>query len=303
MSVTISVVVPTHDRPESIGRAIDSILNQTEQADEIIVVDDSSCLKTKSIVEAYDLENIRYVENPSSGASSSRNLGAELAKSNFVAFLDDDDIWLPQKLQLQKSKISELNLDAAFSKINIEYENAGIVYATNAQMPAYPLEAICIENFVGATISAVIGKNIFKEVGGFDEGLPAREEYDLWIKLLSAHASFFIIDEPTCVSYRSFNKRARISSNISNYEKAINMINFKHRDLVSDILTPSQLRLRRSKQYEFLAAQGVSISLKFSPFRYYMLSFINKPRVKPVILALLALISPGALINLRARLG
>jgi len=299
---SVTVVIPTHNRPNLVGRAINSVLNQTVQADEIIVVDDANCHLTKEIVEGYGNDRLKYIQNPNKGASSSRNLGVEMATSDYVAFLDDDDVWLPKKIELQKNEILINNLDAVFSRILIEYENTNLSYATSAKLPPKPLEQICIENFIGGTISAVIRKELFLKVGGFDISFPAREEYDLWIRLLSNGAKIGIVEEALCVAYRSLSQRSRVSARILNYEKAIELLNKKHRDLINEVLSPQQQSIRISKQFEFLAAQGVSIGLRISPFFYYIKSFFNKPSLKPVLLAPLALLSPILLIKIRSKL-
>ncbi|EKO3899245.1 hypothetical protein P0F33_003359, partial [Vibrio metschnikovii] len=193
---------------------------------------------------------------------------------------------------LQKNEILLNNLDAVFSRIIIEYENTNLSYATSAKLPPKPLEQICIENFIGATISAVIRKEIFLKVGGFDISFPAREEFDLWIRLLSNGAKIGIVEEAVCVSYRSLIQRSRISASIVNYEIANSLLNTKHEALMNEVLSPQQQSIRVSKQFEFLAAQGVSIGLRLSPFCYYIKSFFNKPSLKPVLLAPLALLSP-----------
>src|SRR5690625_6892815 len=92
--ITISVIIPTHNRVGLLKRAIESVLNQTRKPEEVIVVDDLNDVATKELCEQYFSSGVIYIPNiKGRGASSSRNLGASKAKSEFVAFLDDDDIW------------------------------------------------------------------------------------------------------------------------------------------------------------------------------------------------------------------
>lgn len=300
---TISVIIPTHNRPALLKRAIESVLGQTVPADEIVVVDDASCTETKKLVESFGSPNLYYIENVGGrGASSSRNLGVEKASGDYVAFLDDDDVWLPKKIEKQIELISQKNFDAVFSRILIQYENTNISYSTGAKMHRDALSIICMENFIGATISSVIKRGVFISLGGFDISFPAREEYDLWIRLIASGANISIIEEPLCISYRSLEKRNRISASISNYEIAIDKLNVKHQKLISETLSLSKIKYRTSKQYEFLAAQGISIGLRVSPFLYYIKSFLNKPAIKPIILAPCALLSPTLLIKFRSKM-
>jgi glycosyltransferase involved in cell wall biosynthesis len=298
----ISVVIPTHNRPALLKRAIESALNQKTPAFEILIVDDANCSETEKLVYSYSTDKIAYIKNKDgSGASSSRNVGAKVATGEYIAFLDDDDVWLPDKLLKQSELITQRSLDAVFSRILIKYEDTDISYSTSASMPEDSLEAICMENFIGATISSVIRRQLFIKVNGFDEEFPAREEYDLWIRLIQSGADIDVIEEPLCISFRSLNNRERISRNIVNYENAIRILNQKHRDLIESILSEKKKKIRISRQYEFLAAQGISIDLRLSPSKYYLKSFINKPAIKPLILAFMVLMSPMLLIKLRAR--
>ena len=100
MSQSISVVIPCFNRQEVIARSIDSVLNQTRPADEIIVVDDGSTDATVAQVRRYG-QRVRLIQQKNSGASKARNVGIATAKSNWIAFLDSDDIWHPEKLEYQ----------------------------------------------------------------------------------------------------------------------------------------------------------------------------------------------------------
>lgn len=299
--ITISVVIPTHNRPELLSRAIDSVLNQTHSVDEVIVVDDTNSIGTQDLVSSYNEPRIKFYANPNNGASSSRNLGAELATSDFIAFLDDDDEFYKNKIELQHRKIINENVDAVFSQLEIVYENTDIKYSTRSRMPDDPLTTIYIENFIGGTISSVIRRELFLQVGGFDITLPAREEYDLWMRLITEGASIDIIEQPLAIGYRSLVGRSRISANISNYEKAITLINSKHRDKVAGLLSKKQKRLRKASQFEFLAAQAVSIGLRRVTAEYYLKSFLVRFKIKPLILAVISLVNPTLLIRLRAK--
>lgn len=96
MSITVSVVIPAYNAGEYLGRAIDSVLAQTQPAAEIIVVDDGSADNTADVAQGYG-ERIRFIQQENAGASVARNTGIEAAASEWIAFLDADDEWLPQK--------------------------------------------------------------------------------------------------------------------------------------------------------------------------------------------------------------
>lgn len=301
--ITITAVIPTHKRPRLLKRAIESVLTQTLAVDEIIVVDDAGCAESEAIVKGFNNELLKYIHNEDGqGASSSRNLGAKLAKSEFVAFLDDDDEWLPTKLEKQSKLIRSGNLDACFSQLQIKYENTDISYATKSKKGKNYITDILMENYIGGTISSVIKKQAFLDVGGFDINYKAREEYDLWIKLITNNYSFDIVEEPLAIAYRSLEKRQRISSSINNYVSAIDRLNEKHKEAVNAQLSENQKKKRVKMQYEFLAAQAASIGLKKESVVYYAKSLLVKPSLKSLVGLFFSAISPTLLIKIRAKL-
>jgi glycosyltransferase involved in cell wall biosynthesis len=102
--LTISVVIPTYNRARTVGKAIESVLSQTRPADEIIVVDDGSSDDTVQALQAYG-DLIRVVSRPNTGISGARNDGIKVATSDWVAFLDDDDEYAPERLQIAAESI------------------------------------------------------------------------------------------------------------------------------------------------------------------------------------------------------
>ncbi len=116
MSMRISVVIPAYNAGRYIGRAIDSVLAQTRPAEEIIVVDDGSTDNTAEIAGAYG-DRIRFIRQENAGASVARNTGIAAATGNWIAFLDADDEWLPEKLRLQTEHL-ERNPDLTWTTAN-----------------------------------------------------------------------------------------------------------------------------------------------------------------------------------------
>ncbi len=300
--ILVSVVIPTHNRDENtLLRAVNSCIEQTLKPFEIVVVDDVCNKRVKEFVENIDFYNIKYVENKEQGASSSRNIGAKYAEGNYIAFLDDDDIWLPEKLELQVNQVISQQAKAVFSQMFVEYEDLGIKYTTKAKNVLNPLKLICTENYIGGTISSLIERQLFLKLGGFDRAFSAREEYDLWIRIIASGAKISVVEIPLTVAYRSF-VRDRVSSNISSYESAIDLLNEKHKQLVLDILDEKERKFRESKQYNFLAAQAISINKGSVASKYYFKSFLKSLSPKSVILSVLSLLSPKLLIKLRSKM-
>ncbi|MFV4844884.1 glycosyltransferase family 2 protein [Edwardsiella tarda] len=298
----VSVVIPTHSRPDLLNKAINSVLSQTYKPYEIIVVDDTKSDSTPQFLSMLESDiTIKFERNTSSGACSSRNLGARIASGDFIAFLDDDDLWLPSKLEMQMNSLMENSYDAIFCQLIINYEGTNIQYATRARNVSNPLKEICFENFIGGTISSVIRRSVFLKLGGFDERFKAREEYDLWIRIIQLGALIKIIEKPLAIANRSF-VRKRVSSNINSYEDGISLINTKHFDLINDVLSLPERKLRISKQYDFLAAQALSLGLKKVSARYYIKSFTIKPNLKSLLLSICSMFAPVMIIKIRSKI-
>ena len=108
---SISVVIPVYNLEHYIGTTIDSVLNQTVLPDEVIIVDDGSTDNSISVIEEYINKNpdnfIRLVRQKNSGPGAARNRGIEVAQSEWIAFLDGDDIWLPEKINMIRKAISQ----------------------------------------------------------------------------------------------------------------------------------------------------------------------------------------------------
>ena len=179
----VSVVIPTHDRKEILPRALDSVINQTFSDWELIVVDDGSTDDTDKMI-LRDYPAVRYCRQENAGVSNARNSGVAMASGEWIAFLDSDDAWLPEKLDRQLSGLvvePELRLSHTDEiwirngrRVNQPKEYAksgGDIYRRGL-----PLCCICPS-------SVLIRKDLFEEVGGFDEAFPACEDYDLWLRI------------------------------------------------------------------------------------------------------------------------
>ncbi len=302
MTFSISVVIPTHNRTDSLIRAVNSVLDQTFQPSEIIVVDDVCSDTCKELIDSLNSPIVRYVQNRSPGASSSRNLGVSLATGNYVAFLDDDDIWLADKLKRQYDQIISGDLDACFCRMMIEYENTRISYSTRSRNIPDAKKEILLNNFIGGTISSVIRRDLFLAIGGFDTDFPAREEYDLWIRLIHEGAKIRIVEEPLVIAYRSLNRRHRVSQNIDNYIVANKKILNKHSDKFSTFIGDEGYHLVKSNYSLFLAAQAASINLRGTTVYYYADALRFKFSLKTLIMLIAGAFSPLFLIRLRSML-
>jgi glycosyltransferase involved in cell wall biosynthesis len=184
-STAISVIIPTFNRAGRIGRAIKSVLSQTIQADEIIVIDDGSSDETSSVIEQYFL-TVKYFRQRNKGVSGARNAGVRVAKGDWIAFLDSDDEWLPEKLSKQMKALSGNPQMKICHTNEIWYRNGRRVNPKkrHEKVGGY-IYRKCLPLCIISPSSVIIHKSIFDEVGLFDESLPVCEDYDLWLRICS----------------------------------------------------------------------------------------------------------------------
>src|SRR4030042_6253183 len=118
----VSVIIPTYNRADCVTKSIDSVLSQTYNDYEIIVVDDGSTDNTRQILQSYvDKCLIHYIYQDNAGCAAARNSGIRAAKGQWIAFLDSDDTWLPDKLAEQMQYLSETGLDVCFTNTTFDH--------------------------------------------------------------------------------------------------------------------------------------------------------------------------------------
>jgi len=197
----VSVVIPAFNSEEYITDTIQSVLNQSVDVLEIIVVDDGSSDFTLEKVRQFG-PNVKLIEQPNSGPAAARNRGVGEASGTYVAFLDSDDIWLPNKLELQiqslkkDSRCGWIYTDVCFlGGINDGKKDSYFTKKYEGDI----LPKIVQGNFIG-TSSVVMTKALFNEAGGFDTSLRYVEDWEFWARVASISPVCFV-DEPL-VLYR-----------------------------------------------------------------------------------------------------
>ncbi|KAA3615561.1 MAG: glycosyltransferase [Calditrichaeota bacterium] len=193
----MSVIIPTFNRADWISGCIDSVLNQTMQPDEIIVVDDGSDDKTAELLKQYPTVKTHFQKNK--GPSSARNLGAEKATGEWLAFLDSDDQWTPEKLQKQHDYLCQNPTLKVVYTDEIWIRNGRRVNQKKKhQKHGGSIYRHCLPLCIISPSSILIEKKLFFNLGCFDENLPACEDYDLWLRLALREKIGFL-DEPLIV--------------------------------------------------------------------------------------------------------
>lgn len=196
----LSVVIPTFNRAGVISRAIKSVLSQTLQPAEIIIVDDGSTDATQEII-TQNYPTVKYFWQENKGVSSSRNFGIKIAKGEWIALLDSDDEWLPQKLMKEMKAISE-NPDINLFYTDEIWIRRGLRVNQKKKHAKYGgyIFKHCLPLCIISPSSVILHRSIFEEAGLFDETLPVCEDYDLWLRICSRWPVLYL-DEPLIVKY------------------------------------------------------------------------------------------------------
>lgn len=225
----VSVVIPAYNAAKTLARTIESVRRQTFGDHEVIVVDDGSSDETQELIGRYP--DVRYFHQDKSGAAAARNRGIQESRGEFVAFLDSDDEWLPEKLQKQVDLLEQ-------------FPDVGLVATGGywAVGPAFPGDSQAVtraaprgrdrprvrrvdfrrllkHNFINGC-TAMARRNVFDIVGGFDERLSCAEDYDLWLRICSRYKALVIQEVLACFHYSPFSLSRDIARNIQ-AEKSI----------------------------------------------------------------------------------
>ena len=181
----VSVIIPTYNYGQYIARAIDSVLNQTYQDFELIVVDDGSTDNTEEIIRTKQNDKIRYFYQENKGAPSARNKGIEESKGKYTAFLDADDEWFPSKLEKQIEKFQK-----ASARVGLVYSGLIYIWKENEDKAIKIVPTLRGNIFVSFLKVTVLGsptplikKNCFQKAGLFDERLPSCQDWDMWLRI------------------------------------------------------------------------------------------------------------------------
>lgn len=196
----ISVVIPTWNRRQLVCRAIRSVQEQTLPATEIVVVDDGSDDGTGQLL-AREFADIKLLGQGNAGVSAARNLGLASSVGDWIAFLDSDDQWLPGKLASQAALVDSIRDIKVCHTDEIWVRNGRRVNPMKKHAKhggdifLYCLPLCCV-----SPSSVLIHRSVFDQLGGFDETLPACEDYDMWLRVFSRyHAG--LVEQPMLVKY------------------------------------------------------------------------------------------------------
>ncbi len=191
----VSVIIPTFNRAWILRDAVDSVLAQTHKDFELIVVNDGSTDETAALLAAYG-NRVSVLEQTNRGVSAARNAGVGASRGDLVAFLDSDDVWLPEKLAVQvdffrrhpeilicQTEETWIRNGRRVNPKNRHKKPSGDIFE--------PSLALCLVS----PSAVMMRRQLYEALGGFDEQLPACEDYDFWLRIGCRHP-VALIDRP-----------------------------------------------------------------------------------------------------------
>lgn len=196
----ISVVIPTYNRQHTLARALDSVYAQTFQPAEVIVVDDGSNDGSEQRVRQ-SYPHVNYIRQANRGVSAARNRGISISAQPWIALLDSDDAWLPEKLAKQMQHVKDkvgvklVHCDEIWIRDGVRVNPKLKHQKQGGWIFPHCLPLCCI-----SPSAAMIHRSVFDEIGVFDEHLPACEDYDLWLRLCARYPVEYVA-EPLLVKY------------------------------------------------------------------------------------------------------
>ncbi len=203
----VSVIIPTYNREKFISECVQSVLAQTLPAREIIIVDDGSTDATYNILRDLGFNSLstkktvlRYFFQQNRGVSSARNLGIKEARSEYIALLDSDDLWLKSKLDRQVSAFQNDTQSSRLCHTDEIWIRNGVRVNQHKKHKKHGGNVFqsCLKLCCISPSSAMMHRSVFEDFGFFDEDLPACEDYDFWLRY-SAKEDVNFIDKPLII--------------------------------------------------------------------------------------------------------
>ncbi len=195
----VSVIIPTFNRSSMVVEAVESVLAQTCAELEVIVVDDGSTDDTRERLRSYGQRLVLVVNEENRGVSAARNRGIRQSRGEFVALLDSDDLWRPEKIQRQLDFFST-HPQAMICQTEEIWVRRGRRVNPRQKHRKYSgyIFPHCLPLCIVSPSAVMIKRELLSRVGLFDEQLPACEDYDLWLRI-AVREPIFLLDEPLIV--------------------------------------------------------------------------------------------------------
>jgi len=231
--MSISIVIPSHNRLSDLKIAVSSVFKQTVTPYELIVVDDGSIDSVKSSVfngAPESLKCLLLTNRVPRGGNHARNKGVVAATGDYIAFLDDDDEFFNNKIEIINEMIHNYpEVDLFYHKAEIHMVKEGYFYFSRPS--AFDncdnaFKNLLIKNWVGGTPMVIVKKKSLIDAGGFDEQMPALQDYELWLRMAKMKMKFKLVNK-ALTKYNYITKKSTVSKSVEINEKAILLIEKK----------------------------------------------------------------------------
>lgn len=274
----VTAIITTHNRLELLKRAIESVFAQTYNNIELIVVDDASTDGTSKYCMQQPLRYIFIPKEESKGGNYARNQGVRAAKGKYVAFLDDDDYWLPTKIEKQVALIESKDCELVHCGRKLEIVNDDKV--TYRDLLPNPLEYGDMHKKILLTICTTTTNILAKrkalfDVGLFDENLRFWQEYELTIRL-AQRKPFYFVNEVLSVYRINTSDKHRLTNRYEEWKDAVKYIHEKHADLYAKLNWIERFRvylMTLGDAIQRSRAAGFKKKSFFIYVRWFVLSF------------------------------
>ena len=250
---TVSVIIHTYNNEKFIAETVESVLNQTYKDYEIIVVDDGSADGTRDALVPY-MQKIRYHYKENGGIASAKNAGICLSQTEFVAFLDHDDLWVPDKLQLQMECFNEnLQVGLVYSKYTSFRDGKELRTKPEKGYSGWIFKELLSKSFI-QTSTVVVKRECLDAVGPYDETFSLGDEYDMFLRIARKFQCGFV--DKGLTRYRVHDTNASNNDflfdneNLGVYKKVYN--NFTDIDGVE-----KKILRKRIARYSMKVAEGL----------------------------------------------
>ena len=271
----VSVIIPTCNRAKLVPRAIKSILDQSYANFECIIVDDASTDDTKKVVNSIKDERIIYLRHQENQhASAARNTGINNARGEFIAFLDDDDQWLPTKLEKQVSLILQLpkKFGMVYCWMNY-YKDENLINEHHPTIKGSVFPMVLDEQRLGGCPTLLIRKEVLNNIGGFDESMRRGNDGDLIRRICNKYEVDFVPE--VLVKVNIEHRYPSIGNN--NKESIKNAIDGQKVKLIKFGNELKSLPKKKSSIYSYIGYHYYQLSQQSDSKKYFLKAFKTYP--------------------------
>ncbi len=263
----ISIIMPAYNAEKFIGSALDSIISQSYQNFEIIIIDDGSLDKTTKIAQDYidKFTNITLLKQENAGSSAARNLGLKEAKGDYILFFDSDDLLRVNHLQILLGNLLKHRTDLIFCDTLRFIENDKsidllpfkLLEGAEKKYSAHEMFSILYKNNISTIHAMLFKKEVFDKIGYFDTNLKRLQDWDFWIRAAKAGFSFYYLKQNIAlyrITPREHERQNEISILIREYEREIFIKHYS-----SQHVSTKEFNLRYANWYKFFIKELIAL--------------------------------------------